>query len=67
MSIGRNGVSRVARPKISIVSPCWNEERNVQVCYDTVRAIFEQELPDCELEYIFADNCSTDRHPSHPA
>jgi glycosyltransferase involved in cell wall biosynthesis len=54
-------VSRVARPKISIISPCWNEERNVQVCYDTVRAIFEQELPDCELEYIFADNCSTDR------
>jgi glycosyltransferase involved in cell wall biosynthesis len=61
MSTGSEGVSRKERPKISIVSPCWNEERNVEACYDTVREIFERELPDCELEHIFADNGSTDR------
>lgn len=51
---------RPSKPKISIVSPCFNEERNVRICYETVRDIFELECPDCELEHIFADNCSTD-------
>lgn len=50
--------SKVA--KISIVSPCFNEEGNVRICYETVRDIFERECPDCEFEHIFADNCSTD-------
>ena len=52
--------TRPARPKISIVSPCFNEERNVAICYDTVRSILETECPDCDYEHIFADNCSSD-------
>jgi glycosyltransferase involved in cell wall biosynthesis len=48
------------RKKISIVSPCFNEERNVRQCYERVRSIFESECPDCDFEHIFADNCSTD-------
>ena len=47
--------------KISVVSPCYNEEDNVETCYETVKAIFERDLPGYEREHIFIDNCSTDR------
>jgi glycosyltransferase involved in cell wall biosynthesis len=46
---------------ISVVSPCYNEEDNVQSCYEAVKAVFAQHLPGYKLEHIFADNCSTDR------
>lgn len=46
---------------ISVISPCFNEEENIQTCYDTLKAIFAAELPDYHLEHIFADNASTDR------
>jgi glycosyltransferase involved in cell wall biosynthesis len=45
--------------KISIVSPCYNEQDNVRECYETVRALFERELPGYAREHVFADNCST--------
>ncbi|WP_420587380.1 glycosyltransferase family 2 protein [Ruegeria sp.] len=45
---------------ISVVSPCYNEEDNVAVCYDTVKALFENELPDYNYEHIFIDNASND-------
>lgn len=47
--------------KITIVSPCYNEEDNVETCYDTIKAIFDAELPGYEREHIFIDNASTDR------
>jgi len=47
--------------KISIVSPCYNEEANIEACYDAVRSVFEKELPDYEYEHIFADNASSDQ------
>jgi glycosyltransferase involved in cell wall biosynthesis len=46
---------------ISIVSPCYNEEDNVETCYETVKAIFANDLPGYRREHIFIDNCSTDR------
>ena len=46
---------------ISIVSPCFNEEANVEKCYKVVKSIFENELPDYHLEHIFVDNASTDQ------
>ena len=49
--------------KISIVSPCYNEEKNLQVVYQEVKAQFEQYLKNYEYEHIFIDNCSTDRSP----
>ena len=42
--------------KISVVSPCYNEEDNVETCYETVKAIFERDLPGYEREHIFIDN-----------
>ncbi|MGL4279584.1 MAG: glycosyltransferase family 2 protein [Albidovulum sp.] len=47
--------------KITVVSPCYNEEDNVETCYETVRAIFDRELPNYEREHIFVDNASSDR------
>ena len=49
------------KKRISIVSPCFNEENNVQGCYDAVRALFDDPLAAYEREHIFADNASTDR------
>jgi len=47
--------------KITIVSPCFNEEDNVETCYSTVKSLFEDKLPGYEREHIFVDNASTDR------
>lgn len=46
--------------KISVVTPCYNEEDNVAECYAAVRAIFDEHLPGYEREHIFCDNASTD-------
>ncbi|MBI1251539.1 MAG: glycosyltransferase [Alphaproteobacteria bacterium] len=48
---------------ISVVTPCFNEEDNVEECYRTVSALFAERLPNYRLEHVFADNCSTDRTP----
>ena len=49
------------RKKISVVSPCYNEEDNVEICYQTVKAIFAEHLAGYELEHVFVDNASTDK------
>jgi glycosyltransferase involved in cell wall biosynthesis len=45
---------------ISIITPCFNEERGIRECYETLKAIFDEKLPGYKREHIFADNCSTD-------
>ena len=45
---------------ISIVTPCYNEELNVRNCYEAVKKIFEEKLPDYDYEHIFCDNFSID-------
>jgi polyisoprenyl-phosphate glycosyltransferase len=45
---------------VSIITPCLNEEGNVRVCRDRVRAVFDEKLPEYDHEHIFADNGSTD-------
>jgi glycosyltransferase involved in cell wall biosynthesis len=49
------------RKLISIVTPCYMEQDNVEICYTTVRKIFEEQLPDYDYEHIFCDNASKDR------
>jgi len=49
-----------AKPVISVVSPCFNEERNVRDCYLAVKAVFDRDLKGYEREHIFCDNCSSD-------
>ncbi len=48
---------------ISVVSPCFNEEDNLLNCYETIRRIFEKDLPEYEYEHVFSDNGSTDKTP----
>ncbi|MGY3408396.1 glycosyltransferase involved in cell wall biosynthesis [Bradyrhizobium sp. GM5.1] len=46
---------------ISVITPCFNEEENVQHCYEAVRDIFQTQLAQYRREHIFCDNASTDR------
>ena len=45
---------------ISIVTPCYNEEGNVEELQAQVKAVFDT-LPNYDYEHIFIDNASTDR------
>ena len=53
-------MNRPARPLVSVITPCFNEEPNLEECHRTLKDVFERELPDCTLEHIFCDNASTD-------
>src|SRR5271163_4875486 len=48
------------RKSISIVTPCYNEQGNIQNCYEAVRQLFEGELAGYDYEHIFCDNSSRD-------
>jgi glycosyltransferase involved in cell wall biosynthesis len=45
---------------ISIVTPCYNEEKNVEELYNQVKGIFTN-LKNYAYEHIFIDNASADR------
>jgi glycosyltransferase involved in cell wall biosynthesis len=49
------------RKLISVVTPCFNEEDNVEACAEAVRKLFASELAGYDHEHIFCDNASTDR------
>jgi glycosyltransferase involved in cell wall biosynthesis len=46
-------------PLISIITPCFNEEENVDELHRRIAAQFAG-IPDCDYEHIFIDNASTD-------
>jgi glycosyltransferase involved in cell wall biosynthesis len=46
--------------KISVVTPCYNEEENVLPLSEAVRKIFAEKLPQYAYEHIFIDNASAD-------
>lgn len=48
--------------KISLFTPCYNEEGNVYDLYRKVTQVMKG-LPEYEYEYVLIDNCSTDRTP----
>ena len=45
---------------ISIITPCYNEEDNIENCYEAVKKCFESGLSDYDYEHIFCDNASYD-------
>jgi polyisoprenyl-phosphate glycosyltransferase len=45
---------------ISILTPCYNEEENVENVYQQVKAVFDH-LKDYKYEHLFIDNASKDR------
>jgi len=50
-----------SRKLISVVTPCFNEEDNIEACAEAVRRVFEIDLPGYDYEHIFCDNDSKDR------
>jgi dolichol-phosphate mannosyltransferase len=47
-------------PRISIVIPVFNEERNVRLIYDEVLRVFAGVPDRYDIEFVFSDNHSTD-------
>lgn len=45
---------------ITVVTPCFNEEENVEELYRQARAVLES-IPDLSYEHLFIDNDSSDR------
>lgn len=48
--------------KISLFTPCYNEEGNLYNLYTKVTEVMKT-LPEYDYEYIIIDNCSTDNSP----
>jgi len=57
---GNERPPKPARKTISVVTPFYNEAAAIRECVETVRKVFENDLPNYNLEHIFCDNCSTD-------
>lgn len=51
------------RKKISIITPCYNEELNIEACHQAVVDLFNGPLAGYDREHIFSDNASGDRTP----
>jgi glycosyltransferase involved in cell wall biosynthesis len=46
--------------KISVITPCFNEAENVEMCASELKRVMSDQLPGYDYEHIFADNASTD-------
>jgi glycosyltransferase involved in cell wall biosynthesis len=46
--------------KITVITPCFNEEDNVDICAFELKKVMTERLPAYDYEHIFADNASTD-------
>ena len=46
--------------KLSIITPCYNEEVNVEICAQELKKVMAEHLAGYKYEHIFADNASTD-------
>lgn len=54
----------MTRKTISIVTPCFNEQDNVEPCHAAVKALFDGPLAGYIREHVFCDNASTDGTPA---
>lgn len=45
---------------ISILTPCYNEEENIEELYSRIKTIMK-DFPQYEYEHVFIDNCSQDK------
>ena len=53
-------MTTLTRKKISIMTPCFNEEACIKECYEQVKEVFDSQLQDYDYEHLFIDNCSSD-------
>jgi dolichol-phosphate mannosyltransferase len=49
---------KMNKPKLTVVIPCYNEERTLKTCVERVLRIADESL---SLEIIIVDDCSKDR------
>ena len=49
------------KKKISIITPCFNEELSIENCVSEVRRVMETELSNFDYEHICVDNSSSDQ------
>ena len=47
-------------PTLSIITPCFNEERAIEACIAEVAHVMSTSLPDTPYEHIICDNSSSD-------
>ena len=45
---------------ISVVTPCFNEEKSISICHERIRSIFKEYKDKYKYEHIICDNNSTD-------
>ena len=50
----------MARKKVSVLIPCYNEEENVVPMSKAIQEMFEENLPQYDYELLFIDNASSD-------
>ena len=48
------------KKKISVVIPCWSEEKSVRQMYERLIRVFTEQLPRYDYEIIYVDDCSPD-------
>src|SRR4030067_3356904 len=49
------------KKKITIMTPCYNEEAGIRECYLAVKTFFNEEMREYDYEHLFIDNCSQDK------
>lgn len=50
---------------VTVVVPTYNEEKNIAGIYERVSQVFEQELPNYQMQLLFIDNASSDGTREH--
>lgn len=50
----------MCKKKISVVIPCYNEEKSISTMYERLLKIFNEELQNYDFEIIYVDDYSTD-------
>jgi dolichol-phosphate mannosyltransferase len=58
LEVGPTSGTRREHVKLSVVVPCYNEERTLEACVDSVLAIQDDTL---EIELVVVDDCSSDK------
>ena len=55
-----SAAARQDRPPLTLVVPCFNEERVLQFLANTLRQLEAEFADDYRFHYVFVDDCSTD-------
>lgn len=59
LRITTGAMETAVKKLISVVTPCFNEEGNVEELYRQIKAVMEK-LPQYDYEHLYIDNSSTD-------